>query len=194
MSVLTRFEKLSPREQRLLQALAIVFAAILALGTPVAVGSSVATAREHNADIRSQLTKIANAAPLLVERRDARQAREVLYGKAAVPLASFIDNAAKAQDIDIPESSDQPDAPTKGYVEHSTQAKFRKVGLRALVNALEQMEKSGLPVAITALHVSARAQADEYDVSLTVSQYEKKGADAKKPGVNGEPKPKGQAL
>lgn len=191
MSLAARFEKLSPREQRLLSILGVTVGAIAALGLPFGLYSSVASAREHNEDLRSQVRKIEAAAPLLSERRAARQARDELYGKPAVPLASFIETAAKAQEIDVPESSDLPDAASKGFVEHSTQAKFRKVGLRALVNALEQMEKSGLPIAITGLHVSARAQADEYDVSLTVSQYEKKNADPKKSGANSDAKPKG---
>ncbi len=194
MTLLARYEKLTPREQRGLQALGILTCALLTLTGCYTVSHSVLGAREHNADIRDQLAKIEKLAPLLLEKREAAKARDLLYARPTVPLASFIENAAKAQEIDVPESSDQPDSTSKGYLEHSTQAKFRKVGLRALVRALEHMARSNLPIAITALHVSARSQADEYDVSLTVSLYEKKTNDATKNGSAAEPKPKGQTL
>ncbi|MBM4360349.1 MAG: type II secretion system protein M [Deltaproteobacteria bacterium] len=192
MSLAARFDKLSPREQRLLQVFGTLLGAGLVLGLPVALVSKVASAREHNADIRAQIGKIERAGQLLADRREVRLARDRLYGKPAVALASFIETAAKAQEIDIPESTDLPDVVVKGFVERTTQAKFRKVGLKALVSALEQMERSGSPVSVTGLHISARTQPDEYDVTLLVSQYEKKGTDAKgdgkKPGGDGKPK------
>jgi len=172
MSLAARFEKLSLREQRLLGLLGAFVGVALLVGIPFALASSVLGGREHNADIRAQLSRIERAAPLLAERRAAREARDLLYSKTGTPLASFIENAAKAQGIDVPESSDQPDVTIKGYVERSTQAKFRKVGLKALVNALEQMEKSGSPVAVTGLHSS---------------QYERKSKDANK-GDDARPK------
>lgn len=189
MSLAARFEKLSAREQRLLGVLGIALAALVVLGIPYSLAASVLGARGHNEELRAQLARIERASPLLAERRAAREARDLLYSKPGMPLASFIENAAKAQGIDVPESSDQPDVTVKGYVERSTQAKFRKVGLKALVSALEQMEKSGNAVAVTALHVSARSQPDEYDVSLTVSQYERKAKDGKKGGAD-DAKPK----
>lgn len=191
MSLAARFEKLSPREQRLLQMLGGLFGLLVVLGLPYALYASVATARDHNQEIRTQLGRIERAGQLLAERKAAKQARDQLFGKPPVALASFIETAAKAQEIDVPESSDLPDVATKGYVEHATQVKFRKVGLRSLVNALEQMEKSGNPIAITNLHVTARTQPDEYDVALTVSQYEKKSGDAKGKGGAGDAKGKG---
>jgi hypothetical protein len=194
MSLAARFEKLSSREQRLLQVFGALIGAAIVLGLPVALVSQVAGAREHNADIRTQLGKIERAGQLLADRREAHKARDLLYGKPAVALASFIETAAKAQEIDIPESSDLPDVVVKGYIEHSTQAKFRKVGLKALVNTLEQMEKSGNPISVTGLHITSRSQPDEYDVSLVVSQYEKKDADAKGDGKKpsgGDAKTKG---
>ncbi len=191
MSVMARFEKLSPREQRLLLIFGAVFGAMVIFGVPAYLYSSVASARDLNGDLRRQLSRMNQAAPLLAQRRDEREAREALYNKPQLPLASFIENAARAQEIEVPESSDQPDVFSKGFVEHATQVKFRKVGLRALVNVLEQIEHSGMPLAVTSLHISARPQPDEYDVTLTVSQFAKKaeGADAKP-----DAKKKGQTL
>jgi type II secretory pathway component PulM len=194
MSVGARLEKLTPREQRLLTILGALVGAMFFLGVPFYLYSSVANARSDNAEIRGQIARMDKAAPLLAERREAREARDQLYGKAQVPLESFIESAARAQEIDVADTANQPDAHAKGFVEHSAQAKFRKVSLKALVNALEQMEKSGMPIAITSLHITARSQPDEYDVTLTVSQYEKQaeGSDGKKPAAS--PKGKGQTL
>ncbi len=192
MSIATRYEKMTPREQRLLLIFGAVCGAMLVLGIPAYLYSTVASARDLNGDIRTQLRKMDQAGPLLAQRRDAREAREALYAKPQLPLASFIENAARAQEIEVPESSDQPDVFLKGFVEHSTQVKFRKVGLKALVQALEQIEHSGLPIAITSLHISARSQPDEYDVTLTVSQFAKKADDGK--GDKPDAKKKGQTL
>jgi type II secretory pathway component PulM len=194
MSVAARFEKLSAREQRLLMILGAVFGLMLFVGVPFYLYSSVASARERNRDIRAQLSKIDRASQLLAERREVREARDQLYSKPQVPLKTFIENAAKAQEIDVAEYNDQPDVAHKGFVEHSTQARFNKVGLRALVSALEQMEKAGMPLAVTSMHLRARTQPDEYEVTLTVSQFEKKADGSDKKPSGAAPKSKGLSL
>lgn len=188
------FDKLTAREQRLLQVLGLVLGVGVLFGIPAAIASGIWSAREHNEDVRRQLARIETASQLLSDRRAAREARDALFGKPPVALASFIENAAKGNEIDVPESTDLPDSTTKGYVEHATSAKFRKVGLKALVNTLEEMKKSDNPIAVTGLHISSRSNPDEYDVTLTVSQYEKKAADSKGDGKKpptSDSKPKG---
>jgi len=192
VSLQTRFEKLSPREQRLLTVFGGVVGAMLVLGAPAYLFSAVSSARQDNADVRAQLRRMDSAAQLLSDRRAAREAREALYAKAQVPLASFVESGARAQTSTCPSRATSPTPFLKGYVEHATQLKFRQgrpagPGVRARAD-----RKSGLPIAVTSLHVSSRSTPDEYDVTLTVSQYEKKAAPRTR-STRPEPK-KGQSL
>ncbi|MSP24109.1 MAG: hypothetical protein EXR75_02875 [Myxococcales bacterium] len=174
VSALVRFERLSSREQRLITILAVVFGGLVLIGTPGYVFDMVARARDANTDISAQLQRMERATELLAKRRGEREARELLYGTPAPALAAFIEGAARAHGIDVPESADQPDVVAKTFTERSTQVKFRKVGLKPLVNALEQLEHSKGAVSITRLKITSRNVPDEYDVVLTVSAYDKK--------------------
>ncbi len=186
MSAALRLDRMSPREQRLLSVLGVVVAGLVLLGAPAYVYGKVTSAREHNHEIAEQLDGMTRASALLAKRRAAREARELLYSTPAPALASFIEGAMRAQGIEVPESADQPDAVGKVFTERSTQVKLRKVGLKPLVNALEQLERSKSAVAVTRLKITARSAPDEYDVALTVSAYDKKKSDGG--GKDGEGK------
>ncbi len=180
MSLRSKLESMSPREQKLLAALGMVVLAFIFLGTPAYVYSELWSAREHNADIRQLLGRMDKASELLAKRKRERQARALLYAKPAPALASFIESMAQSYGIQVPESTDRADIEGKGFTERVTVIKMRKVNLLPLVKMLEKIERSGHPVAITMLTIKARATVpDEYDVQLGVSAYDKQGAAAK---------------
>ncbi|RLB61226.1 MAG: hypothetical protein DRI90_11855 [Deltaproteobacteria bacterium] len=180
MSLRSKLETMSPREQKLLAALGMVVVAFIFLGTPAYVYSELWSAREHNADIRKLLGRMDKASELLAKRKRERQARALLYSKPAPALASFIESMAQSYGLQVPESTDRADIAAKGFTERVTVIKMRKVNLLPLVKMLEKIERSGHPVAITMLSIKARATVpDEYDVQLGVSAYDKKGAVAK---------------
>ena len=101
----------------------------------------------------------------------------------APALASFLESAASANGLEVPESSDRPNVEGKGYTERITVVKMRSVNLKPLVKMLEKIERSGHPVAVTQLQIKARASSpDLYDVQLGASAYDRQGATAPKEG------------
>ena len=197
MGLREQLTNLSPREQRLLSALGIVFAALLLIGGPAYVFSSLSSARDKNEDMRDVLRQIDRGRELFAKRRAEKAALDRRYAKPAPPLASFIEAAARDNGLDVPESTDRPDVPGKGHTERVTVVKMKQVNLKPLVKMLEKIERSGHPVAITLLDIKARASGpDLYDVTLGVSAYDKKqktpepkddeGAPAKAPKGKGQ--------
>jgi general secretion pathway protein M len=182
MGLREQFEGMSPREQKLLGILGALFAALIFLGIPIYVWTELSASRGRNDDIRQLLTRMDRASELLAKRKGEREAIEMRYAKPAPALASFIESAAKANGLEVPDSTDQPETKLKDHTERSTVVKMRKVGLKALVKMLEKIEGSGHPVAITQLNIKSKTTPDEYDVKLAVSAYDKKVTATKKDG------------
>jgi len=196
MSLREKFEGMTPREQKLLGLFGVLLGAFIFLGTPVYIYSELWSVREHNDQIRQLLRRMDKGEELLAKRKRERQARSLLYAKPAPALASFIESMAASNSLEVPESTDRPDVASPGFTERVTVVKMRRVNLLPLVKMLEKIERSGHPVAITMLSIKARASVpDEYDVSLGVSAYDKKGAKEKPekkgtPTTTGKPKSK----
>jgi hypothetical protein len=120
---------------------------------------------------------MSKASELLALRRSERAALDLRYARPAPALASFLESAATANGLEVPESTDRPSLEGKGYTERITVVKMRSVNLKPLVKMLEKIERSGHPVAITQLQIKARASSpDLYDVQLGVSAYDREGA------------------
>jgi general secretion pathway protein M len=200
MGLREQLTNMSPREQRLLGLLGIVFGLIVLLGGPIYVFSTLSSARDRNDQIREALRQMDRGRELFAKRRGEKATLALRYAKPAPPLASFIESAARDNGLDVPESTDRPDVVGKGYTERVTVVKMKAVNLKPLVKMLEKIERSGHPVAITMLDIKARATGpDIYDVSLGVSAYDKqqKAPEAKTPEDGAKPKApkvKGQEL
>lgn len=194
-SLSEQLENMSDRERRLLSLLGIVFGAIVFLGIPVYIYMSLADARDENAAMRDALRQIDKMSELLAKRKTERDARDAKYAKKAPSLAGFIEQAARANGLEVPESTDRPEVTAKGYTERTTVVKMRKVGLLNLVRMLEKIVKSGYPVSISQLHIKARTTPDSYDVTLAVSAFDRQGGedDAQGKDAKGKAAPKSKA-
>jgi general secretion pathway protein M len=177
MGLKEQLTNLSPREQRLLAILGGVFALMIFLGLPIYVYTGLSEARERNDEIREVMRRMNRASELLAKRKSERLALDLRYAKPAPALASFIEKAASANGLEVPESTDQSPRPIDGgYTERATTVKLRKVNLKPLVKMLERIERSGHPVSISALSIKAKASGpDLYDVTLAVSAFDKEG-------------------
>ena len=186
MGIREQLTNLSPREQKLLTALAVVFGALVLLGVPAYVYADLSASRSRNEEMRELLDRMGKASELLALRRSERAALDLRYARPAPALASFLESAATANGLEVPESTDRPDVEGKGYTERITVVKMRSVNLKPLVKMLEKLERSGHPVAITQLQIKARASSpDLYDVQLGVSAYDREGTT--KPEETGSP-------
>jgi hypothetical protein len=167
VSLRDAFEKMSPREQRLLSLLGVVAGLLLFVGGPFLAYRTVAADRRHNEDIRTQLQLIEEGGELLALRRAEREQRDLRYAKEVRGgLSTFIDGAAKENHLALEGTKPLPDLKGKGYVERIVEVKLKKV---------EKIERSGHALAITELSIRTRG-ADSYDVEMSVSHFEKEAA------------------
>lgn len=177
MTLRERFEKLEPRERRLLTVLIGLLGALLFLLVPVGLASMASSRRAANQEVRDLLQEIYDASGRVSEQKARHQALLARYARPAPPLAGFIEDAAKQHGLTAAESQDRPDVPHgKKYTERITVVKMHKIGMLALAKTLEQIESSGHPVAVTKLNIKPRAgEPDSYEVELGVSAYDRKG-------------------
>jgi general secretion pathway protein M len=183
VSLSDRWAKLEPRERSLLTLLVGLFGAILVVGVPVALITTVSGMRDENQEVRDTIATILESREKLEKQRAAREAQASRYARPAPAMAAFLEDAARANGVELAETTTKPDIPHgKKYVERITVSKMRKTGLRGLAKTLERIARSGYPVAITRLGIKPRAaEPDSYDVELSVSAFERKGSKKEEP-------------
>jgi len=183
VSLRERFEKLEPREQKLLLTLGGILGAFLFLLVPIGIISTVSGKRADNEEIRHLVSSIYDSRQAVADRRAKKDAILERYGKPAPQLAGFIEEATRTNGITAAESQDLPEQPHgKRYTERQTVVKMHKVGMLALAKTLEKIETSGHPVTIAKLTIKPRiGEPDSYEVELGVSAYDRK-ADTPPPG------------
>ena len=188
MTLRERFDKLEPRERRLLTILGGILGAVLVLALPIYVIKTVSDRRAENEQLRALVDSIYEARASIGERKAKHDALLARYGKPAPALAGFIEEASRANNISAAESQDRPEAPHgKRYTERMTVVKMHKVGMLALAKMLEKIEQSGYAVVISKLNIKPRSgEADSYEVELGVSAFDRK-PDAPAPSPNAAP-------
>ena len=190
MTIAARLDKLEERERKLLTALGVVVSVILLLVAPIAIVMSLSTKKAENDEYRDVLNKIEEARATIDERKAKREAVLAKYADPAPPLAGFIEQAAKAHDLSAADTQDKPETPHgKHYSERQTVVKMHKIGMKAFVEMLQQIETSGHPVAITRLNIKPRPnEPDQYEIELGVSAYDRKNEKGEvKPAASAAP-------
>jgi len=184
-----RLEALAPREKRLLLMLAGVFGVLLLAAIPFGVSPLLSDAEATHAELVDAIARIESEGEVIRERQAEREALLARYETPVPALAGYLDKAAQASGITIPESKDpSPLAHGKKFEERFTSISLRKVGLLALVKFMERVSGGPEPIGITKLNIRKRGtEQDAYDVQMTVSAYHrtapKEKADEKaKPG------------
>ncbi len=176
MTIAARLNKLDERERKLLTALGVVAGALLVLVAPIAVLMSLSAKKAANDEVQSVLTAIDDARSTIDERKARREAVLAKYADTTPALAGFIEQAAKAHELSAADTQDKPETPHgKHYTERHTVVKMHKLGMRAFVEMLQQIESSGHPVAVTRLNIKPRpSEPDQYEIELGVSAYDRK--------------------
>ena len=169
------FDKLAPRERRLMSALGAVFAAFLLFLVPLALSLTLSSRRETNRALRDAIFNIKNSRDEIQRRQERRDAIIARYANRAPILAGFLEKAARDNHLDVIESIDKPEVPHgKKYMERSTVVRMRKNGMLQLAKTLEQIEQQRLPIAISRLNIRRRGgEKDSYDVELGVSAFDR---------------------
>jgi len=170
-----RPSRLSAREQRLLTLLGGVLGFFLFLVVPIGIETTILSRKAQNERLRAALDAVQAARPQVRERQARKDAVAVRYRKKAPALAGFLEQAARAQKLEVIDSQDRPEVPIgKRYTERSTVIHLKKAGMYAISKFIEDLEKSGDAVAVTRLNVRRRTgEPDSYDVEIGVSAYDR---------------------
>ncbi len=169
------YEKLAPRERRLMNALGAVLAAFLLVLVPLIVSLMLGSRRQENKALTDAIFSIKNAREEVRQRQARRDAIVARYANKAPGLASVFEKAARDNHIDIQESRDMPDVPHgKKYVERATVVRLRKVGMLPLAKMLEQLEQQHMPISISRFNIRRRGgERDSYDIELGLSAFDR---------------------
>lgn len=173
MTLQDRISGLEPRERRLLGAMAGVFGVVLLMLIPLGVSALLSDLTERNQLLRDAIARIESEGDEIRARQEEQEALLARYETPAPALAGFLDKAATASSLDIPEVKPRsPVAHGKRYEERSTSISFRKVGLLALVKFMERVSGGTDPISISKLTIRKRGvEPDTYDVQMTVSAF-----------------------
>ncbi len=171
-------DRLNSRERRMVTVLGGVLSVALVLAVPVGLESVVHAREESNQELYAALTAVQEARSQVRDRQAKKEALLQRYAKRAPALASFIEQTAQHQKLEVTDSVDRPEVPHgKRYVERATTAHLKKASLLPIARFLEAVEKSGHPVEVSRLALRKRSgEADSYDVEVGVSAYDRSEA------------------
>jgi general secretion pathway protein M len=170
-----RFEKLAPRERRLMGALGVAFCVFLLFLVPLGVSLMLGARRDANKALGDAISAIKNAREEVQRRHERREAVLARYANRAPALAAVLEKAARDNQLAIPQSLDRPEVPHgKKYVERITVIQLRKSGMLPLGKMLEEIEQQQLPISISRLNIRRRGgERDSYDVELGISAFDR---------------------
>jgi hypothetical protein len=157
---------LSPREKRLLIALAVVFGVLVFVGLYWYSSTKLDAIERERADMIDALRTIQRLRPRIAARNARRDALLMRYHNRAPALTSFVEEQARAANVRVAESQDRPPTPVgRRFTERSVSIRLNAVGLDALADFMDRIEAAEFPVAITSVRIRRRiGEANRYDV------------------------------
>ncbi len=148
---------------------------IVAVGTWTSM-MGISDLEEGNGAIRDALTAIAKHRDEYLEAKARNSVQEARIGDAPPQLAGDLEAAARAENIQIAESSERPTVPAgRRYVEHDTDLKIREADLQSLTNFMRRVETGPRLIFFTRLALKHPYAADpgKLDVEATATAFEK---------------------
>ncbi len=169
------FDKLAPRERKLVAMLLFLLSAGVLLVVPVAVSMMLSNRAEANRAITEAIHRVKSSREEIDRRKAKKDAIVQRYVNRAPPLAGLLEKAATDNKLSIPESADRPEVPHgKKFSERMTVVRLRKVSMLPLSKMLEHIEQQKLPVSISRLSIRRRGgEPDSYDVELGLSAFDR---------------------
>ncbi len=167
--------RLSARDQRSATLGVIVIGLLLLFGVPLGL-SLLASGKKAEVDgLRTSLAQVQGARAKVRDRKTQEDAIAARYARRAPALAGFLEQAARAQKLEVSDSVDRNEVPHgKRYSERNTVIHFKKAGMRPLAKFVEGLEQSGNAVTVSRLNLRKRSgEPDSYDVELGVSAYDR---------------------
>jgi general secretion pathway protein M len=186
----SEWNRMAPRERRLVTALVGAVVAFAVLVTGFIIFGSLSDIEQRNNDAREALADIAKHKDEYLEAKGRMQAQEIRIGNEPPQFAADLEEAAREVSIQIPETNEQPAvAAGKRFLEHRVDVKLRQVDLQSLTKFLAKLENGRRLIMVTMLRVRKHfSEGDKLDVELTATAWEKvKEAPKKKVGKGVQP-------
>ncbi len=166
---------LSPREKRLLIALAVVGAVLLFLGVGLVSARRLAALEAERSAMVDTLRYIQRARGRIAARTQRREAILARYRTRAPALTTFVEEQARAANVQVSEAQDRAPVPVgTRFIQRSVSIRLRAVPLEALADFMDRIDQASFPVAITAIRIRRRfGEANRYDVDdMVISTFD----------------------
>jgi type II secretory pathway component PulM len=167
------WDRISPRERRLVALLGIAAPITLAIWLGLSIRDGLLAMEARNARARKALTVLAD----LRARGETHQKVDdavAMMGTEPLSLPTYLDNAAKKANFTLKSTTPHPAVTRNGFVTNSVSAKLDDLSIEQLKTFLTEVESGSKVVAITDLDLSRDFRNREMiDVTIEVSTYSK---------------------
>lgn len=180
------WDRISPRERRLVIIAAIAVPITLALYLGLAIRDGLIEMETRNAEMRKALTTLQN---LRARGETAVKIDDVVSQMGTEPLSlpTYLDNAAKKANFTLKSTTPHPEVKRNGFVTNSVTCTLDDLTIEQLKTFLQEVESGSKVVAVT--HIDLRRDfrdKEKLDVSLEVSTYSKEPPPKPEGGDDGE--------
>jgi hypothetical protein len=183
------WERLAPKQRRTLAILVGTAVGIATLFIFWLVFSNISDLEEDNLAVREALAAIAKNKDVYLDAKARSDQQAARIGNDPPQLTGDIETAAKEEQIDIAESTEQKPVPAgKHYVEHDVDIKIHEVGLQALTKFMRRLETGPRLIFFTRLSLKRRfSDQEKLEVEATATAFERVHEEKakKKPGEGG---------
>lgn len=167
------WDDLNDRERRLVTVLAAVAVAFI-LGFPLFwTASENAEIEAENAKLREVLELMGQRRPQLQLMAEARRTASQRYAQRTPPLGSYLEDAAKQQNLTIREVTDQPEKTVGNYRRRSVTAAINDAGLTGIVNLLAHIAGDRYPVAVESIQLEHYQPGDTYRFKVGIVTFDR---------------------
>jgi hypothetical protein len=176
------WDRISPRERKLVVLLAIAAPITLAIWFGLSIKDGLVEREEHNDNMRRALAIVAD----LKARGPATKPEDDPLkdiGPEPLSLDTYLDNAAKKAGFTIKGTSPHTPVSRNGFVTTSVSLNIDDLEIDKLKTFLQEVETASKAVAITSLEtVRDRRDRTKLDAKLIVSTYSREKTDANNDG------------
>jgi hypothetical protein len=179
------WDRISPRERKLVVVLAIAGPILLALWLGTSIKDGLVRREETNQKMRRALAIIADLksrGPLTSPQDDPLKD----IGTEPLSLDTYLDNAAKKAGFPVKTTTPHTPVTRNGFVTTSVSLNVDDQEIDKLKTFLQEVETASKAVAITSLETSRdRRDRTKIDAKLTVSTYSREKTEQSGSGGNG---------
>ncbi|NVB77085.1 MAG: hypothetical protein HOV81_01700 [Kofleriaceae bacterium] len=182
------WDRISPRERRLVMIAAIAVPITIAIWLGLAIRDGLVAMEQRNEKTRKALTVLSDLRARGDTGRPKGDDVVAMMGTEPLSLATYLDNAAKKAGFTLKSTSPHPAVPRNGFVTNSVSCTLDDLSIEQLKTFLMEVEQGSKVVAVT--HIDLRRDFRDkakLDVNLEVSTYSKEPP-AKTEGSSSEKK------